>query len=113
MMKPPVLLVHPDRYLQLADMLRGDVVLQSYGVNNAIPAVSIPPGCAGIEIKQSPYVPLTTQTRQPRPWWAFWRPKYVTTEKPVLGFFYTERGAGEPVPLPRGFAVKNCWPEAL
>ncbi len=108
-MNARILLVHPDRYLQLANMLRGDVVAQSFSAASALSA-----GCGmGIEIRQSVHVPLATQTRQPRPWWAFWRPKFSWVEKPLLGFFYTERGAGEPVPLPRSFAVKNRWPEVL
>lgn len=90
-----VLLVHPDRYRQIMD----SAVPMSFLPNNLY------------EVHQSPYVPLTTPTQQPRPWWAFWWPKYVTVEQPILGFFYTERGAGEPIPLPRSFATRKQWPE--
>lgn len=107
-MKPPILLVHPVRYKQ---------ILESAGGLLAHPALL--PGIdyrqlAGVEVRQSSYVPLTTSVKQLRPWWAVWRPKFSRVEKPILGWWFTERGPGIPVTeLPRSFTAGKEWPEPV
>ena len=81
----PVLLMHPERYQQLVASFDGKACL-TVGVDYR--------QLVGIEIRQSSYVPLTTSIKQRRPWWAVWRPKFSMVEKPILGWWFTERGDG-------------------
>ena len=104
-MKPPILLVHPDRFRQILESAGGLVNPAPFGINYR--------QLVGVEIRQSSYVPLTTSVKQRRPWWAMWRPKFSMVEKPILGWWYKACDPGEPVPLPRDFAVKNRWPEEM
>ena len=81
-MKPPILLVHPVRYEQLCGKVFGKST-------PPLPDIDYRVLC-GVEVRQSPYVPLTTTVKQPRPWWALWRPKFSVVEKPILGWWYTD-----------------------
>jgi hypothetical protein len=102
-MKPPILLVHPDRYKQ---------ILESAGslVHPASPSGIDYRQFVGIEVRQSSYVPLTTTIKQRRPWWAVWRPEVSQTEQPILGWWFTEHGTGNLITeLPRSFAVRKEW----
>jgi hypothetical protein len=106
-MKPPVLLVHPDRYKQ---------ILESAGglAHPALPSNIDYSQLVGIEIRPSSYVPLTTTVKQRRSWWAVWRPKFIVFEKPILGWWFMEGDSVTPaMELPRSFAVKKEWPESV
>lgn len=61
-MKPPILLVHPERYQQLVASFDGKAC-STIGIDYR--------QLAGIEVRQSSYVPLTTTAKQRRPWWEF------------------------------------------
>ena len=99
-MKPPILLVHSDRFRQILESAGGLVNPAPFGINYR--------QLVGVEIRQSSYVPLTTSVKQRRPWWAMWRPKFSMVEKPILGWWFTERGDGGLITeLPRSFAAQE------
>ena len=99
MKPPPILIVHPDRYQQVVASFDGKAC-RTTGIDYR--------QLVGVEIRQSSYVPLTTSVKQRRPWWAMWRPKFSMVEKPILGWWFTERGDGGLITeLPRSFAAQE------